>query len=218
MGNVGTNHWCWLEEGVIMVKSLYDYIERIAHVIPEALNTWRAQSPDGFVHVSENLLGASIVHLEQQANNFQASGEDNITTAAIGFLTRYGIQATSQTNSRGHVDIFIQHGLRRTLVICGEAKIWRGTAYHMSGLTQVLGYCTGRLPFCFVLVYVKTGAIQTHVNTLRSELDARLPNSQQGPCLDHHSLNWALVTNHVHSSSNLVTVLHAGVNLVLKAP
>ena len=203
-----------MEEGVVMAKTLYDYVERIAHVIPEIVNTWRAQSPDGFLLVSERLLATAIVHLEEQAKNFQNAGEDAITAAAIGYFNRYGVRASSQTNSRGHVDIYIRHGIYPALVICGEAKIWRGSVYHIDGLAQVLGYCTGRLPFCFVLVYVKTGEIETHLRTLRTELDARLPERQHNASSVHASLRWALTTEHLHTSGHSVTALHAGVNLV----
>jgi hypothetical protein len=199
-----------------MARSLYDYVERIFHVLPEALNTWRAQSPDGFLHVTENLLGDAITHLEQQAKNFRGPQikEDTITAAAIGFFNRYGICASSQTNSRGHVDIFIKHAWQPSLVICGEAKIWKGVTYHIGGLAQVLGYTTGRTPFCFILVYVKTGALEVHMRTLQAECDAQLPEQQQGACANHAKLRWALLTGHQHSSGHLVTALHAGVNLV----
>jgi hypothetical protein len=70
---------------------------------------------------------------------FRISREDNITSAALGFLNAYGIQATSQTNSRGHVDIYLKHAWQPRLAICGEAKIWRGAAHHIGGLAQVLG-------------------------------------------------------------------------------
>ncbi len=45
-------------------------------------------------------------------------------------------------------------------------------------MNQVLGYTTGRYPACFLLEYVKTGAAATHLQTLREELDARLPARQ----------------------------------------
>ena len=197
-----------------MARSLYDYVERIAHVIPEALNTWRAQSPDGFLHVTESLLAAAITHLEEQAKNFRDSKEDTITAAAIGFFNRNGIRASSQTNSRGHVDIYIKHAWQPSLVICGEARIWRSPSYHIGGLAQVLGYTTGRFPFCFVLVYVKTGGLEQQMRTLQTALDAQLPERQQGACAAHTSIRWALLSGHEHSSGHVVTSLHAGVNLV----
>jgi hypothetical protein len=199
-----------------MARSLYDYFERFAHVIPEAVNTWRAQSPDGFLHVSEGLLAQAITHLEEQAKNFRGTQikEDTITAAAIGFFNRFGIRASSQTNSRGHVDIYIKHAWQPSLVICGEAKIWNGASYHIAGLAQVLGYATGRTPFCFILAYVKIGGVEQHILTLQAALDAQLPEQQQGACTPHAIMKWALLTGHKHSSGHLVTVLHAGVNLV----
>jgi hypothetical protein len=197
-----------------MFRTLFDYLERISSVVPEVTNTLRAQSPDGFLHVSEKLLAAAIVHLEEQGKNLRDSREDTITAAAIGFFTRYGIRASSQTNSRGHVDIYIKHGTQPTLMICGEAKIWRTPSYHIGGLRQVLGYCTGRIPFCFIIVYVTKGAIAVHMGSLQAALDDQLPEQQQGACSPHSDLRWSFSSGHLHSSGGVVTALHAGVNLV----
>lgn len=197
-----------------MARSLYDLIERFAHSLPEALNAWRAQSRSGFLDVTDRLLDAAIVHLESQANHLKAAREDTITAAAIGFFNRYGIQASSQTNSRGHVDIYIRHCFQPDLVICGEAKIWRGSKNHIAGIRQVLGYCTGRLPFCFLLIYVQTGGIEAHFATLKQTLDSELPENQQGSSRSHSFRRWALLTEHIHSSEGRVKALHAGVNLI----
>lgn len=202
-----------MEESIAMAKNLYDYFERVAHVIPEVLNTWRAQSPQGFLEVAEKLLEAAIVHLEEQGKNLIKSSEDNITSSAIGFFNRYGIRASSQTNSRGHVDIYILHSYLSSLVICGEAKIWRGAGYHIGGLSQVLKYCTGRTPYCFLLAYVTSGKIERHIGTLRTELDKELPEGQQGPSTAHATMRWTLETRHLHSGGHQVKVLHAGANL-----
>ena len=202
-----------LEEKLDMAKNLYNLLERIASTVPEALNTWRAQTSEGFMDVSEKLLEAAIVHLEQQGKNLKGSKEDNITSSAIGFFNRYGIRASSQTNSRGHVDIFIEHSYQPSLKVCGEAKIWRGTSYHIKGLRQVLGYCQGRLPYCFVLEYVTNGIISNSVSKLRKKLDVDLPEDQQGPATDHESMQWTLVTIHLHSSGEKLKVIHAAANL-----
>ena len=202
-----------MEEGIAMVLNLYDLFERIAHVLPEALNTFRAQTPQGFVATSEKLLEVAVVHLEEQGKNLRKSSEDNITSSAIGFFNRYGIRASSQTNSRGHVDIYICHSYLPALVICGEAKIWDGVVYHIGGLSQVLGYCTGRMPNCFLLAYVTKGKIDQQIRTLQAALDKGLPEQQQGLSSPHASMRWTLVTSHLHSGSGEVKVLHAGVNL-----
>ena len=198
----------------MMLRNLYDYIEILLSPLPEAVRWLSAQTPNGFAIVAEKLIARAIDHLEASGNYLRTSREDTITCAAIGFLNRYGIQATSQPNSRGHVDIFMKHNWHAALVICGEAKIWRGPANHTGGLAQVLGYTTGRYPYCFVLAYVQVGQIKQHVETLRIHLDTTLPEAQQGPCVRHQAFNWALLSNHQHTSGEAVSVLHAGVNLV----
>ena len=193
--------------------TLYNYVETFLGALPEALAWMRAQTSDGFRVTVETLLERAVRHLETNANNLRTSREDTITCVTIEFFNRYGIQATQQQNSRGHVDIFISHRFRPTFVICGEAKIWRYPAYHVDGLGQVLGYTTGRYPYCFLLTYVQKGAIKTHFETLQVHLDTNLPEAQQGPCSDHPTFEWGLLSNHEHRSGELVSVLHAGVNL-----
>jgi hypothetical protein len=196
-----------------MTLTLYNYVETFLAALPEAVTWLRVQTSGGFQEIAEKLLGHAIAHLESSGNYLRSSGENAITCAAIGFLNRYGIEATSQTNSRGHVDILMKNSLRPGFTICGEAKIWRGVAYHIGGLNQVLGYTVGRYPFCFVLAYVQTGAIKDHIETLQATLDASHPEAQQGPCSRHGTLTWALLSNHQHNSGESVRVLHAGVNL-----
>jgi len=197
-----------------MTLTRYNYVEAFLAAVPEAVTRLRVQTPSGFQEITEKLLGHAIAHLETSSNYLRSSREDTITCAAIGFLNRYGIEATSQTNSRGHVDIFLKNSSHPGFTICGEAKIWRGPAYHINGLNQVLGYTTGRFPFCFILVYVQTGIIKDLMETLQTTLDASRPEAQRGPCSRHGSLTWALLSNHQHNSGELVRVLHAGVNLV----
>lgn len=195
------------------MNTLFYYIETFVQALPEALNYFRAVTPEGFLEATDRLVLRAIDHLEESANHLRNSSEDTITVSAIGFLNRYGIQASYQTNSRGHVDIFIRHSWQPGFVVCGEAKIWRGVAYHIGGMAQVLQYTTGRYPACFVLEYVKSGALAAHIQTLRAELDARLPQGQNAPCAAHPSITQALLTTHDHNSGTPIRMLHAGVNL-----
>ena len=195
------------------MTNLFDYVEGFLSFLPEAAGWMAARTPDGFGLIAEKLIARAIDHLEADGNRLRTCKEDTITSAAIGFLNAYGIQAYSQPNSRGHVDIFLKHSWKPALMICGEAKIWRGAVYHTGGLAQVLGYTTGRYPFCFVFAYVQTGQIKNHIETLKTHLDTTLPEHQQGPCSSHDSLAWGLLADHQHTSGELVRVLHAGVNL-----
>lgn len=197
-----------------MRRSLYDYIETIVHIVPEVVTMWRATDPEGFVEVTEKLLVHAVTHLEQQAKDLRGFRENGITAAAIIFFNRYGIRASRETNSRGHVDIFVQHNWKTSFVICGEAKIWHSVRSHIDGLAQVLGYTTGRMPYCFVLSYVTKGAIQAHVDALRDALNSERPEKQSGPCSNHHAHCWMLCSEHLHSSGRPVRALHAAVNLV----
>lgn len=94
------------------MNTLFYYLETLLQGLPEALNYFRASTPAGFRDATERLLHRAIEHLEVSANQLRHSSEDTITVAAIGFLNRYGICATYQTNSRGHVDLYIMHSAR----------------------------------------------------------------------------------------------------------
>lgn len=214
MESVGSKCGRSVEEKLEMAQNLYNFVERILATLPEALLTYRAQNPAGFIATSERLLAVAIDHLEGQGNYLIGSKEDAITSSVIGFFNRYGIRASSQTNSRGHVDIFIKHSFLPGLEVCGEAKIWRYPKYHTDGLAQVLGYCTGRLPYCFMLEYVTEGEISDKISKLRKKLDAELPENQQGATNDHSSMQWTFVTFHLHSSGEKMKVLHAAANLL----
>lgn len=213
MAEMGSERGRSLEENIEMVQNLYNFLERISSTLPEALHTFRAQTPAGFVATAERLLAVAVDHLESQGNYLRGASEDAITSSVIGFFNRYGIRASSQTNSRGHVDIFIEHSFLPGLKVCGEAKIWRGVSYHIRGLGQVLGYCPGRMPYCFMLEYVTNGKISENVSKLRKKLDAELPEHQQGPANSHSSMPWTLVTFHLHSSGENLEVLHTAANL-----
>jgi len=196
------------------LKSLYDYVEGVLSFLPEGAGWLRCRTPKGFREMSQKLIAHAITHLEADGNRHRSAAEDAITSAAIGFLNRYGIATFSQVNNRGHVDIYMKHAWKPGLVICGEAKIWRGVAYHVSGLRQVLGYATGRYPFCFVLAYVQSGRIADHISNLTDHLNSAVPEDQQGACTPHDYIVWGLVAQHKHTSGNNIEVLHAGVNLV----
>jgi len=95
-----------------------------------------------------------------------------------------------------------------------EAKIWRGAAHHIGGLAQVLGHTTGRYPFVLCPRLRPGRPNQDPHRHLRTHLDTTIPEGQQGPYASHSTLVWGLTANHLHSSGELVRVLHAGVNLV----
>lgn len=201
-----------------MILSLLDYVEAFLAPASDVLGWWRAYSREGFRLTAEQLLISAIDFVEANANDLQSSTENGITCVFIRFFHQYGIRASREENSRGHVDILIQHTCIPGLRWCGEAKIWDGASNYVKGLDQVLHYATARFPHCFVLAYMKSGQIQTQMQSLRDYLNANRPHHQQGQCSHHDSIRWALLADHMHDNSgSLVQVLHAGVNLSLKS-
>lgn len=196
------------------MRNLFQYMQTLLAVGPEVSAWFRAATDEGFVNTTETLLSRAVDHLEASRNHLATSGEDGISTAVIGFLNGFGIHASRETNSNGHVDFLVRHQWRSNLIICGEAKIWHGKQYHFGGLDQLLGYMSGRYPHGFLLAYVQTGQVERHMETLEGALNEDLPNEQQGPCERHPTIHWSLYSSHLHSSARVVRVLHIGVNLV----
>jgi hypothetical protein len=117
-------------------------------------------------------------------------------------------------NSNGHVDLTIEADHctppRRRV---GEAKIYRGPAYHIEGLKQLLNrYTTGREGRGLLIVYFRNRDISGLVAKLRRAMDDMLPCEQRGKTGDH-TLKWSFLSIHGHSCGDDVQVGHVGCNL-----
>src|SRR5262249_3540551 len=123
--------------------------------------------------------------------------------------------ATREENSNGHVDITFHMDLcKPPRTALGEAKILRSYDWHEQGLTQLISrYSTGRESRGLILVYVKKANIKSHIDSLRTELDKKLPCSQTNKCDLHPSAQWSFVSRHQHSSGEQLEVWHLGCNL-----
>jgi len=179
---------------------------------PDYLNLITAATDEEFDVALIPFFQKAIDHMESNSKNFRLLGETGLTAAFVGCINGFGLLATQETNSNGHVDVII------TGYLCtpkqkrlGEAKLYDGYVYHVGGLKQLLGYMTGRASG-YLLNYVRKKNIVTHVKTLRDEMDVKLPCQQSGSCTDH-KLMWSFCSVHNHSSGEQVKVSHIGFNL-----
>lgn len=189
-------------------------VERIRRRSPVYLDLLTSETDAEFEKAFEPILGSAVARLESNSRNFESLDENGITAALALAITIPGLDVTQETNSNGHVDITIQtentHPIRKKL---GEAKIYNGKAYHISGLEQLIGrYSTGREGRGLLIVYFKCPNIANHVTRLRGDLDIELPMKQQGACRDH-CIRWSFLSGHLHSSGELLEVWHIGCNL-----
>jgi hypothetical protein len=193
------------------VAELFELIERKA---PQYIELLTARDDPEFEHAFDALLERAVDALERNSKNFESLDEEGLSAALVLSISVPGLSATQETNSNGHVDITIVADqcspARRKL---GEAKIWRGAAYHIGGLEQLLTrYTTGREGRGFVISYVRIKGIKDLMDKLREKMDADLPCQQTHACGDH-KLKWSFVSQHTHASGELLEVGHIGCNL-----
>lgn len=195
-------------------SNLYNYIELTKKLSRETLDLVTANSDDEFDAAFDNWLTQAIARLEADKNEFIDLGENALSSILACSLSTPEVSVTREQNSNGHVDLTVRlnnSAVPRTKL--GEAKIWRGKEYHVRGLDQLLNrYTTGRECRGFVISYVKIKDIKSLFEDLRKHIDDTKPFNLEGLCLDHN-IKWSFLSNHNHSSGELIAVCHIGCNL-----
>lgn len=200
------------------VDSYFALIEQIRRKAPAYLDLLTAETDDQFEAAFEVVLEAAVRHLEKNKANFQTLNEVGLSGALAGALSIPGITVLQEAHSNGHVDLTIEadHCFPARTKL-GEAKIYDGCVYHISGLDQLLRrYTTGREGRGLIISYVRQRDISGLSKKLRLHMDDELPLSQRGPCQDHR-IQWSFVTVHLHSSGEELQVGHIACNLYLEA-
>jgi hypothetical protein len=191
-----------------------ELIERLKRKAPEYLDLLTATTDEEFYEAFDAVLGLAVAHLEKNKKNFDALDEEGLTGALAGALSIPGLTVTQETNSNGHVDLTVDAdhcSPPRTLL--GEAKIYKGRAYHLKGLDQIIAkYATGREGRSLLLSYVKQANISGLSKQLRVKMDGDLPQQQTGPTKDHQ-LKWSFRSDHKHASGDDIEVCHIMCNL-----
>jgi len=197
--------------------SYFALVERIRRRAPAYLDLLTAETDDQFEAAFEVVLEAAVRHLEKNKANFQSLNEVGLSGALAGALAIPGLTVTQEAHSNGHVDLTIEadHCFPARIKL-GEAKIYDGCVYHISGLDQLLRrYTTGREGRGLIISYVRQRDINGLTTKLRLHMDEALPLSQKGPCQDH-AIQWSFVTVHLHSSGEELQVGHIGCNLYVE--
>ena len=142
--------------------SLLALIELMKRKAPEYLDLFTAQTDDQFDDAFDALLDKGVRHLEKNKLNFQELDEEGLSAVLAGVLSIPGLAITQESQSNGHVDIFVSAFLcipERTKL--AEAKIYDGPAYHVKGLDQLLArYSTGREARGLLISYVRAKDIK----------------------------------------------------------
>jgi hypothetical protein len=196
-------------------SSLADVCERLKRVAPEVLDLATARTETEFSAAFDLLLERAVRHLEANAENFETLGEVGLSAVLCGCLSgTYGIRATQESHSNGHVDLVIEINLAAPIQRrLAEAKIESGPVNHQKGLGQLLTrYITGRECTSWLLLYVRGADIKARMQSLRTRMDIDRPHNQTSEC-ENHRQQWCFVSPHKHSSGEIIRVVHVGCNL-----
>lgn len=195
-------------------SNLYNYIELQKKLSRETLDLVTANTEEEFDSAFDNWLTQAVSKLEANKLNYKNLDEEGLSAVLAATLTTGEISVTQEQNSNGHVDLTVKLNnsspQRKKL---GEAKIWRGKEYHVSGLDQLLNrYTTGRECRGFVISYVKIKDIKDLFEKLRKHIDEKKTFKLEGLCEDHN-IKWSFLSKHKHDSGELVAICHLGCNM-----
>lgn len=191
-----------------------DFFDILRKCAPETVDLFIAKTDEQFENAFCALLERAVMHLEANKKNFLSLDEAGLSAVLAAKLSMPGLAVTQEEHSNGHVDltISVEH-FSPARVKLGEAKIYDGPAYHVSGLKQLLGrYTTGREKRGLLLVYCRSTDIAGKVASLRQALDTDRPFNQQGPTATH-PIKWSFRSQHLHTCGDVLGVDHVGCNL-----
>ena len=190
------------------------YFEIVKKLSPITLDILTAETDEDFDNAFDSWLEHGLAQLEKSSKEYTVLSENGLSNVLTSALSTGEISVTREENSNGHVDLTVKLTNPKSYrVKLGEAKIWGGREYHVKGLGQLLErYTTGRECRGFVISFVKIKDIENLFKDLREHLDNEKPFELQKLC-KNHSIKWAFLSDHNHSSGRLVEVCHVGCNL-----
>jgi hypothetical protein len=198
----------------IDLDSLLEFLKRLTHKCPSLYDILNLQSQQQFYSLLDGMIEAALRKLEESSTHYSQIDERGLTAIFGMNFTNTPLEFSLEMNSNGHVDFTITAPHHPNVgKILGEAKIYRGYAYHAGGVGQLLNrYLTGRDRRAILLVYCKDNNVAGKMNTIRQELDTNKPNNQIGACRDH-SLAWSFRSEHRHASGETIEMCHIACNL-----
>jgi hypothetical protein len=124
------------------------------------------------------------------------------------------VPAEAEAHQNGHVDVTISHPRGLGFKHITECKIWRGAAWHRQGMTQVLGYATGREERVMVLAFfIHHRGMVKLLAKLREQIEQGGEPGCVRPGQDHPQISGAYLTWHAHPSGSEMGIVHFGCHL-----
>lgn len=201
-----------------MRSSLLEYFKLLDSKMPEAIDLIASESTKEMDVIIDSYLIRAIHHLEKNKKNFKDLDEEGLSAIFAAYMTIPDIViVTQETNSNGHVDITMSIEINpEPYERLAEAKIWRGSEYHIKGLDQLIHrYSTGREGKGVMISFVKTAKIKNLFEKLKEAMNQDRPCDQIEDCKDYEA-HWAFLSKHEHNSGEEIEVIHVGCNLYLE--
>ncbi len=196
--------------------SAFHFFELVQSICPECITVLTSKSVDDVNEGIYSLIEKAARTLESNKRLFNPLNENGLTGIIITSLSTFGIEASPQTHTNGHVDITIKaKNSNFSYFILGEAKIHHGPKRHVDGLTQLfIRYMTGREPTGFMISYFKQDKIKSCIESIISHMETEKPHDLQGSISKWRG-NWAFISKHIHPTGESIPIFHIGCNLFI---
>lgn len=191
-----------------------DSLKTLFNWFPGLRKLFQARTAEDFDDFLDRHFEKCVQRMEAEAHHLKTDSEEKLSAFLAAALDMPGLAVTREGYSNGRVDLTIR--VESTMFPeqrLAEAKIYAGPAYHEQAIEQLISrYSTGRQTRGYIIEYFKDASIAALVLKLRKKADADLPVKQHGVTCDH-PMRWAYVSDHLHSSAELINVVHINVNL-----
>lgn len=191
-----------------------DSLKTLFNWFPILQKLFQATTEKEFDDFLDSHFAECVQRMEAEAHHLTVDDEEKLSAFLAAALSMPGLSVVREGYSNGRVDLTIKsESIKFSQRRLAEAKIYAGPAYHAQAIEQLVSrYSTGRQSRGYVLEYVKKPGISDIVVKLRAKANLDFPVNQQGATCDHQ-MKWAYISDHLHTSQELIRVVHINVNL-----
>ena len=191
-----------------------DSLKMLFSWFPVMRMLYQSESEQTFDDFLDRHIEECVQRMEAEAHHLSEDCEEKLSAFLAAALSMPGLSVVREGYSNGHVDLTIKsESIKRLELRLAEAKIYAGPAYHSQAIGQLVSrYSTGRQSRGYVIEYFKKPGISELVVKLRTKADRDFPVYQEGTTCDHQ-MKCAYMSDHRHTSQELIRVIHINVNL-----
>lgn len=191
-----------------------DSLKTLFNWFPVLRTLFQAKTEKEFDDFLDRHFEESVQRMEAEAHHLTVDEEEKLSAFLAAALSMPGLSVVREGYSNGRVDLTIKsESMQFSERRLAEAKIYGGPVYHAQAIEQLVSrYSTGRQSRGYVVEYIKKPGISDIVVKLRARADLDFPVHQQGATCDHR-MKWTYISDHRHTSQELIRVVHINVNL-----